>query len=272
MVTRRVHVFDPAVVTVAHLQAGSTNNVIPGVGVPRGDDPHALGRAAGRRRRGGAAGGQLVAAAHELGVEFEHRQGYPVTVNDAGPRPRVLDDRAPSCSGEPAAVLLAAPLMGAEDFSYVLQRGARRDGVARRAPAGRRPGRGAAQPLEPGRSSTRSRCRPAPPSTPAMALRALAPAEVVRGRTPTDLLRSGGGGVAALLGRGGLHVADLVLLHGLPDDVARRPRRAGPATPACGRRSTRRPRGSAGAAPGGCRRARTRRCPARSARRGRRAR
>src|SRR3712207_7342061 len=29
MVTRRVNVFDPAVVTVGHLQAGSTNNVIP---------------------------------------------------------------------------------------------------------------------------------------------------------------------------------------------------------------------------------------------------
>ena len=29
MVTRRVDVFDPAVVTVAHIEAGSTNNVIP---------------------------------------------------------------------------------------------------------------------------------------------------------------------------------------------------------------------------------------------------
>src|SRR3712207_6235178 len=30
MVTRQVDVFDPAVVTVGHLEAGTTNNVIPG--------------------------------------------------------------------------------------------------------------------------------------------------------------------------------------------------------------------------------------------------
>ena len=75
-------------------------------------------------------------------------------------------------------------------------------------------------------------------------------------------LRWRGCRVGPLLGRGGLHVADLVLLDGLPDDRRGRARPSRPARPACGRRSTRRPRGSAAAAPGGCRRARTRRCPA----------
>jgi hippurate hydrolase len=62
-----------------------------------------------------------VAAAHEMTVEFEHVEGYPVTVNDARVAARVLETAA-ALLGEPASVLMPAPLMGSEDFSYVLQR------------------------------------------------------------------------------------------------------------------------------------------------------
>jgi hippurate hydrolase len=120
MVTRRVDVFDPAVVTVAHLQAGSTNNVIPDAAFLEGT----IRTLSAERRADVVAAVQRVAthvaAAHELAVEFDHQQGYPVTINDAGAAARVLEAVA-AMLGEQAAVLLPAPLMGAEDFSYVLQ-------------------------------------------------------------------------------------------------------------------------------------------------------
>ena len=120
MVTRRVDVFDPAVVTVAHLQAGSTNNVIPESAFLEGT----IRTLSAQRRADVVAAVQRVAthvaAAHELGVEFDHQQGYPVTVNDADAAARVLATTR-ELLGEQAAVVLPAPLMGAEDFSYVLQ-------------------------------------------------------------------------------------------------------------------------------------------------------
>jgi hippurate hydrolase len=62
-----------------------------------------------------------IAAAHEMTLEWEHVEGYPVTVNDAGVAARVLET-ATALLGERATSLMPAPLMGAEDFSYVLQR------------------------------------------------------------------------------------------------------------------------------------------------------
>jgi hippurate hydrolase len=62
-----------------------------------------------------------VAAAHEMTATFEHDPGYPVTVNDVEVAARVLET-ARTMLGDPAAVLSRAPLMGAEDFSYVLEK------------------------------------------------------------------------------------------------------------------------------------------------------
>ena len=121
MVTRRVDVFDPAVVTVAHIEAGSTNNVIPDTAFLEGT----IRTLSAERRAEVLAAVQRVAthvaAAHGLTVEFEHEEGYPVTVNDPGAAARVLD-AATELLGERASRLSPAPLMGAEDFSYVLQR------------------------------------------------------------------------------------------------------------------------------------------------------
>src|SRR4051794_21666966 len=121
MVPRRVDVFDPAVVTVAHVEAGSTNNVIPDSafleGTIRTLSPQTRSAVVAAVQR--VAGG--IAAAHEMTVEFEHVEGYPVTVNDAEAAARVLDTSA-TLLGAQAAVPMTAPLMGAEDFSYVLQR------------------------------------------------------------------------------------------------------------------------------------------------------
>ena len=121
MVTRRVDVFDPAVVTVAHISAGSTNNVIPDTAFLEGT----IRTLSAERRAAVVAAVERVAvnvaAAHEMTAEFERVPGYPVTVNDAGVAAQVLDTAA-ALLGSAASVPMADPLMGAEDFSYVLQR------------------------------------------------------------------------------------------------------------------------------------------------------
>jgi hippurate hydrolase len=120
MVTRRVDVFDPAVVTVAHIEAGSTSNVIPEAVFMEGT---IRTLSAARRREVIEAVervGSHIAAAHGLTAEFVHEEGYPVTVNDAVVATRVLETAA-GLLGEPATALMPAPLMGAEDFSYVLE-------------------------------------------------------------------------------------------------------------------------------------------------------
>jgi hippurate hydrolase len=121
MVTRRVDIFDPAVVTVAHIAAGSANNVIPSTAFMEGT----VRTLSPERRADVLASVQRVAAhvaaAHEMTVEFEHIEGYPVTVNDAGVAAQTLETAA-ALLGPQASVLAPAPLMGAEDFSYVLER------------------------------------------------------------------------------------------------------------------------------------------------------
>jgi amidohydrolase len=121
MVTRRVDVFDPAVVTVAHIEAGSTNNVIPDTALLEGT----IRTLSAENRRNVVAAVRRVAthvgAAHEMTVDFEHVEGYPVTVNDPEVAAQVLQT-ARELLGDRAGALMPAPLMGAEDFSYVLQR------------------------------------------------------------------------------------------------------------------------------------------------------
>jgi amidohydrolase len=130
-VTRRMDAFDPAVVTVARVRAGSTSNVIPEtaelLGTMRTVSERARTRVVETVRR--VAEG--VASAHGAEADVTIVEGYPVTVNDG--------DFAAFVSGiaGDAAVTLPSPVMGAEDFSYVLQRvpgamaflGTRPDGV-----------------------------------------------------------------------------------------------------------------------------------------------
>jgi hippurate hydrolase len=120
MVTRRADVFDPAVVTVAHIEAGSTNNVIPASVLLEGT----IRTLSAARRADIVASVERVAshiaAAHGLELEFVHEAGYPVTVNDDAAAATALVTAA-DLLGQPASCLMPAPLMGAEDFSYVLQ-------------------------------------------------------------------------------------------------------------------------------------------------------
>jgi amidohydrolase len=121
MITRRTDVFDPAVVTVGHLEAGRTDNVIPETALVHGT----IRTLSAERRADVLASvqrvGEHVAMAHDMTAEFVHVEGYPVTVNDAGVAEQVTATAA-ALLGEQSSAVMPVPLMGAEDFSYVLER------------------------------------------------------------------------------------------------------------------------------------------------------
>ena len=120
MVTRTVDVFDPAVLTISQLDAGSTDNVIPEsarlIGTLRAVSEST--RHAVWERISQVADG--IAAAHGCTATVEIVQGYPVTYNDAG-FAAFASGVAAELLGDGKVVEMPAPVMGSEDFSYVLQ-------------------------------------------------------------------------------------------------------------------------------------------------------
>ena len=121
MATRRFDVFDPVVVTVGMIQAGTANNVI-------GDDAlldatvrtlSPTHRAAAEERIRALVGG--VAAAHGMTATLDWLPGYPVTVSHA-PEVARLAALTAAMYDETRYVEEAQPVLGAEDFSYVLER------------------------------------------------------------------------------------------------------------------------------------------------------
>ncbi|MDI3420672.1 M20 metallopeptidase family protein [Streptomyces luteolus] len=121
MITRTVHVFDPAVLTVARIQAGTTTNIIPETARIEGTfrTLSAATRVAVRDAVTRVA--QHVAAAHRATAEVELTENYPPVVND-----EQFTATATVCAaaalGPDRVHLLPEPSMGAEDFSYVLER------------------------------------------------------------------------------------------------------------------------------------------------------
>ena len=119
-VTRSIDVFDPTVLTVGHLHAGTTTNIIPERAHMRGtfrcvsDERRAMMPDLIKRVVQG------VASAHGVRAKVEFSALYPVTVNDAGVNEGV-GVIARSLVGDADVKEMPAPIMGAEDWSYVLQ-------------------------------------------------------------------------------------------------------------------------------------------------------
>ena len=121
LVTRRVNVFDPAVITIGKITAGTTRNVIP-------ETAHLLGtvRTVSEVTRERVLEGirrvaDGIATAHGAEAAVELIRGYPVTSNDASFAGFVLDT-AREVLGAERVTPMSHPVMGSEDFSYVLQR------------------------------------------------------------------------------------------------------------------------------------------------------
>ncbi len=117
--TRRVDTHEPAVLTIAHIVAGTTDNVIPETAFLEGtmrtlsEATRALLRDEVHRVC------HHTAMAHGCTAEVEIESGYPVTVNDPDAAARV-DALAGAVLGRDRVATMATPIMGAEDFSYVL--------------------------------------------------------------------------------------------------------------------------------------------------------
>ena len=121
MVTRKFAVADPVVVTVARIEAGTAHNVIADRATLTGtmrtlscDNrerlPTELERLATH-----------IAAAHDLIATVRIERGFPVTVCDE--RAVALGEAVTGeLVGPERFVRLAHPIMGAEDFSYVLEK------------------------------------------------------------------------------------------------------------------------------------------------------
>jgi amidohydrolase len=120
MVTRCFDVFDPVVVTVGTLHAGTTDNVI-------GDDAHFVATVRSfspeARTKIQEAAPKLardIAAAHGLSATAEYVDGYPVTVNSAD-EVEFTQQTIADVLGDGRFIASPNPLTGSEDFSYVLE-------------------------------------------------------------------------------------------------------------------------------------------------------
>lgn len=120
-VTRRVDAFDPAVVTVGKIEAGTTFNVIPETASLCGTVRTVSERTRAQVTKELPALVEGICAAHGATAEIRMAAGYPVTVNDAGFAAFSLDV-ARDVVGKDKVFELPSPFMGGEDFSYVLQR------------------------------------------------------------------------------------------------------------------------------------------------------
>ena len=120
LVTRQVEVFDPAVITIAHISSGTTNNIIPETARLEGTI-----RTFSERTRTVVHEGIVrlvngLTAAYGATADVELLTLYPVTVND----PSLTDlvtATATELLGADAVNSAIDPVMGAEDFSYILQ-------------------------------------------------------------------------------------------------------------------------------------------------------
>ncbi len=119
MVTRRINTFDPVVISITKVRGGTTNNVIPETVTLEGT----LRSVSEKSRMQALAGIERIvtniAAAHEMIADFTNAPGYPVVVNNAEFATFTLDV-AHKLFGDRGAFEMPAPVMGAEDFSYLL--------------------------------------------------------------------------------------------------------------------------------------------------------
>jgi hippurate hydrolase len=119
-VTRTFDVFDPVVLTVGLLRAGTAHNVIPEDAYFEGTirtftsaTQEKVEEQVLRLVRG-------IAAAHGLELEASVERLFPATVNDPA-RAVFLADRVRHLHGEERWLELPHPVTGSEDFSRILQ-------------------------------------------------------------------------------------------------------------------------------------------------------
>ena len=120
MVTRSIDVFDPSIITVGRISAGTTNNVIPENAQIEGTIRAVSEGTRAKVHAGIQRVAEGIAAAHAAEVTVEVTHGYPVTSNHNG-FAAFATGVAGGVIGADKVIQLPHPVMGAEDFSYVLE-------------------------------------------------------------------------------------------------------------------------------------------------------
>ena len=121
MVTRKFSVFDPVVVTIAKIECGTAHNVIADSARLTGTMRSLSAASRARLRDEVQRLATGIAAAHGLTAEVTIHEGFPVTVCDA----RAVasgEQVAQDLFGPVGFQRLPDPIMGAEDFAYVLEK------------------------------------------------------------------------------------------------------------------------------------------------------
>ncbi|MXO65544.1 M20 metallopeptidase family protein [Altericroceibacterium endophyticum] len=120
LITRRFNAADAVVLTITQLSAGSAHNVIPDMATMKGtmrvlsaENRSALHQAIEHLAH-------HIAAAHDMLAKVTVTPGFPVTVNDS--RAVALGESVACAAPNGAFETMDAPIMGAEDFSYVLEK------------------------------------------------------------------------------------------------------------------------------------------------------
>ena len=118
--SRETDPLESVVVTVASMHAGTANNIIPETatltGTVRTLSPDLRDRA--EKRLTEIVTG--IASTFGARAEVHYHRGYPVTVNHAEPTERAVEIMR-QVAGDNAVEADVPPVMGAEDFSYMLQ-------------------------------------------------------------------------------------------------------------------------------------------------------
>lgn len=118
LVTRRFNAAEAVVVTITQLDAGSAHNIIPDTAKLKGTIRTLSPQNRARIEQEITQLATGIAAAHGMEAEPIFVRGFPPTIND--PRAVTLGETvAQELGGE--FLRMAHPIMGAEDFSYVLQ-------------------------------------------------------------------------------------------------------------------------------------------------------
>ncbi len=120
MVTRRFNAHEAMIVTVTQLEAANAHNIIPERALLKGT----IRTLTAERRRevwnAIKALAENIAQAHECDADVTITQGFPPTINDA--RAVALAEAVTTSLPHGEYRSLEVPIMGAEDFSYILEK------------------------------------------------------------------------------------------------------------------------------------------------------
>jgi hippurate hydrolase len=121
LVSRTVSPFEPVVLTIGALNAGTQANVIPGIATFAATIRCFSETVVSQLERDVTRYCRGIADAHGLDSDVRFDRQYPPTINDAQ-AVKLAADTVRQLFGDEGWVDLALPSMGAEDFSRVLQR------------------------------------------------------------------------------------------------------------------------------------------------------